>query len=138
MPLPGLDLGDLRDSFAEERGRRLHEALDVLAPRGTPVLAVDDGRVVKLFESRAGGLTAYQFDPTETYCYYYAHLDRYAEGLKEGMILRKGDPIGAVGTTGNAPPETPHLHFAIFKLGREKQWWRGAPVNPYLVLTASK
>jgi peptidoglycan LD-endopeptidase LytH len=131
FPVPGVLPRDVRDTFAEGRGGHPHEALDILAPRGTSVLAVDDGRVVKLFTSVRGGLTVYQFDPTETYCYYYAHLDRYAEGLKEGVFLRRGSLVGYVGTTGNSPRNTPHLHFAVFKLGPEKRWWEGAAVNPY-------
>jgi murein DD-endopeptidase MepM/ murein hydrolase activator NlpD len=101
------------------------------APRGTPVRAVDDGVVQKLFTNVPGGLTIYEFDRYGAYCYYYAHLDRYAEGLKEGTAVKKGDVIGYVGTTGNVPPSTPHLHFTIFKLGPEKQWWKGTAVNPY-------
>ena len=132
FPLRGYRLADLKDTFHERRGSsRLHEALDILAPRGTPVLAVGDGRVAKLFESKQGGLTVYQFDDRERYAYYYAHLDRYADGLKEGVILKRGDPVGTVGTTGNAAPDTPHLHFAIFRLGPEKRWWEGTPVNPF-------
>ncbi|MBC8646981.1 MAG: M23 family metallopeptidase, partial [Thermoanaerobaculia bacterium] len=132
FPLRGYRLADLKDTFHERRGSsRLHEAMDILAPRGTPVLAVGDGRVAKLFESKQGGLTVYQFDDRERYAYYYAHLDRYAEGLKEGAILERGDPVGTVGTSGNAPPDTPHLHFAIFRLGPEKRWWEGTPVNPF-------
>ena len=104
-----------------------------MAPRGTPVLAVEDGRVAKLFLSKAGGITVYQFDPVSNYAYYYAHLDRYADGLTEGASLHKGQVIGYVGSTGNASPDAPHLHFAIFKLGPERQWWRGTPLNPYLV-----
>jgi murein DD-endopeptidase MepM/ murein hydrolase activator NlpD len=95
------------------------------------VLAVDDGRVVKLFNSARGGLTVYQFDPTETFCYYYAHLDRYAPGLDEGDSVRRGSLLGFVGTTGNAPKDTPHLHFTIFKLGPDKRWWEGTPINPF-------
>jgi murein DD-endopeptidase MepM/ murein hydrolase activator NlpD len=131
VPVEGLDLGSLRDNFAEKRGARVHEAIDILAPRGTPVLAVDDGVVKKLFTSGAGGLTVYQYDRDEDFCYYYAHLDRYAEGLAEGKALKKGDRVGYVGTTGNAPPDTPHLHFTIFKLGDDKRWWEGTPINPY-------
>ena len=115
-------------------GGRPHEAIDILAPRGTPVLAAANGRVVKLFTSQQGGLTVYQFDPTVTWAYYYAHLDRYAPGLAEGMTLSRGDRVGDVGSTGNASPEAPHLHFAIFRLGPEKQWWKGQPVNPYPLL----
>ena len=85
----------------------------------------------EFFTSKPGGLTVYQFDPASVYCYYYAHLDHYAENLKEGMVLNRGDLIGYVGTTGNAPANTPHLHFAIFKIGPQKRWWEGTPVNPY-------
>ncbi len=131
VPGEGIDLARLRDNFAEKRGTRVHEAIDILAPRGTPVLAVDDGVVQKLFTSGAGGLTVYQYDPAQEFCYYYAHLDRYAHGLAEGKALKKGDPVGYVGTTGNAPPNTPHLHFTIFKLGDDKRWWEGTPINPY-------
>lgn len=131
MPVAGARTLDLRDNFEEPRGSRRHEAIDILAPRGTPVVAADEGRIAKLFTSKQGGLTAYQFDRTETHAYYYAHLDRYAEGLKEGGYLRPGDPVGYVGTTGNAPKDTPHLHFAIFELGPEKRWWEGKPLNPY-------
>ena len=131
LPVEGFEVARLRDNFAEKRGARVHEAIDLLAPRGTPVLAVDDGVVKKLFRSAAGGLTVYQYDPGETYCYYYAHLDRYAEGLAEGKLLKKGDRVGYVGTTGNAPPGTPHLHFTIYKLPADKKWWQGTPINPY-------
>jgi len=131
LPVEGFDLARLVDNFAEQRGARVHEAIDLLAPRGTPVVAVDDGVVRKLFTSVPGGLTVYQYDPSETYAYYYAHLDRYAEGLAEGKFLKKGDRVGYVGTTGNAPPGTPHLHFTIYKLPADKMWWEGTPINPY-------
>jgi murein DD-endopeptidase MepM/ murein hydrolase activator NlpD len=135
MPVQGIDPAQLRDTFNEARGgTRIHEAQDIMAPRGTPVVAVADGKVVKLFNSNQGGLTVYQFDPTETYAYYYAHLDAYAPGLREGQSLRRGDPIGTVGSTGNANADAPHLHFAIFLLGPEKRWWEGTPVNPYPLL----
>jgi murein DD-endopeptidase MepM/ murein hydrolase activator NlpD len=131
FPVSGFDRHQLRDNFAEMRGTRVHEAVDLLAPRGTPVLAVDDGPVVKLFNSKAGGLTVYQFDRDGIYCYYYAHLDRYADGLKEGQSLARGQTLGFVGTTGNAPPGVPHLHFTIFKLGPDKHWWEGTAINPF-------
>jgi peptidoglycan LD-endopeptidase LytH len=131
VPVQGFDVRALRDNFAEKRGARVHEAIDIMAARGTPVIAVDDGQIKKLFNSVPGGLTIYQFDPSGTYCYYYAHLERYAPGLTEGQQVRKGDRIGEVGTSGNAPPGAPHLHFTIFKLGPEKRWWEGTPVNPY-------
>lgn len=134
LPVEGVGADALRDTYGQGRGERRHEAIDIPAPRGTPVRAVDDGRLVKLFDSRPGGLTVYQFDPEERLAYYYAHLDRYAEGLKEGAALRRGDLIGYVGSTGNASAEVPHLHFAVFRLGPAKQWWRGVAVNPYPAL----
>jgi murein DD-endopeptidase MepM/ murein hydrolase activator NlpD len=138
IPVEGVDRKDLRNTFSEARGTRTHEALDILAPRGTRVRAVEDGRVQKLFTSKAGGLTIYQFDPTETFAYYYAHLDRYEEGVHEGQLVQRGDVIGYVGSTGNASPNAPHLHFGIFRLGTEKQWWNGEPINPYLVFSESR
>jgi murein DD-endopeptidase MepM/ murein hydrolase activator NlpD len=134
FPFAGALPSDLRDSFDEARGRRVHEAIDVLAPRGTPVRAVEDGTIAKLYQGGAGGISAYQFDPDERYCYYYAHLQRYAPGLREGQRVRRSEVIGFVGTTGNAPENTPHLHFAIFRLDESRQWWRGTPVNPMPVL----
>jgi murein DD-endopeptidase MepM/ murein hydrolase activator NlpD len=135
-PIAGVDPKSLTDSFADARGggSRKHEALDIAAARGTPVLAVAEGNVAKLFNSKDGGLTVYQFDNTQQYAFYYAHLDRYAPNLKEGMLLRKGDTLGYVGTTGDAPKDTPHLHFAVFKLGPEKQWWKGEALNPLPML----
>jgi murein DD-endopeptidase MepM/ murein hydrolase activator NlpD len=98
------------------------------------VLAVEDGTVARLFLSDAGGITIYQFDPTKNYVYYYAHLERYVEGLKESASVKRGQVIGYVGTTGNAPRDTPHLHFAIFRLTDEKKWWQGTAIDPYSVL----
>lgn len=131
VPVVGIEGKSLHDDFTDDRGGRHHEAIDILAPRGTPVIAVDDGKVEKLFTSKLGGLTIYQFDPQGTYCYYYAHLDSYAPGIVQGKTLRKGDVIGFVGTTGNAPPNAPHLHFTIFRLGNEKRWWEGTAINAY-------
>jgi len=131
LPVAGVAPDALFDTFTQSRGERAHEALDIPAPRGTPVLAVDEGRIVKLFKSDRGGLTLYQFDPTETYCYYYAHLDDYAPGLKEGHLAAKGEVLGEVGSTGNASYEAPHLHFMVFRLHAEKRWWEGTPVNPF-------
>ena len=133
MPVRDVKPADLHQSFEEQRRGHLHEAIDILAPRGTPVVAVEEGRIARLFFSQAGGHTIYQFDPTERYTYYYAHLDRYADGLKEGDFVRSGQAIGYVGTSGNAPENTPHLHFAIFELGPEKHWWQGVPIDPFLV-----
>jgi peptidoglycan LD-endopeptidase LytH len=108
-----------------------------MAPRGTPVVAVDDGVITKLFRSVAGGITIYQYDAGEKFVYYYAHLDRYRDGLKEGQVVQRGDVIGFVGSSGNAPAAPPHLHFTIFLLGPEKRWWRGTPVNPYPYLAGA-
>jgi murein DD-endopeptidase MepM/ murein hydrolase activator NlpD len=105
-----------------------------MAPKGTPVVAVDDGRVAKLFHSALGGITIYQFDPTEHFTYYYAHLDHYASGLVEGANVKRGEVIGFVGTTGNAPKNAPHLHFTVFRLGSDKRWWTGKAVNSYAFL----
>lgn len=135
LPVEGARIAELKDNFIETRGgTRQHEAIDILAPRGTPVVAAIDGTVAKLFTSQQGGLTVYEFDREGAYCYYYAHLDRYASGLAEGMALRRGDRIGEVGTSGNAPRDTPHLHFAVFRLGPEKKWWQGDAINPYPLL----
>lgn len=135
VPVAGVAREALRDNYSEPRGGgRSHEALDIMAARGTPVRAVEAGTVARLFTSKAGGLTVYQFDPTSMFSYYYAHLDRYADGLSEGQELRPGQVIGFVGSTGNAAADAPHLHFAIFRLGPERQWWKGDPVNPYPLL----
>jgi murein DD-endopeptidase MepM/ murein hydrolase activator NlpD len=131
MPIEGVRGLALQDTFTDRRTGGSHEALDIPAPRGTPVRAVDDGRLVKLFTSVPGGLTVYQFDPTGRLSYYYAHLDRYAENVREGMALRKGDVVGYVGTTGNAPANAPHLHFAVFVLDADKRWWKGKAINPF-------
>jgi murein DD-endopeptidase MepM/ murein hydrolase activator NlpD len=135
MPVEGVKPEQLVRSFDERRGgARAHEAIDILAPRNTPVKAVDDGTIARLFESKAGGTTIYQFDPTEQFCYYYAHLERYVAGLHEGDKVKKGQIIGYVGTSGNAPKDTPHLHFAVFKLTSAKRWWEGNPIDPYDIL----
>jgi murein DD-endopeptidase MepM/ murein hydrolase activator NlpD len=134
MPIAGVDPEELEDTFNEIHSGHKHEALDIPAPKGTPVMAVAEGNVVKLFDSKAGGITVYQFDNTRTYCYYYAHLDRYAAGLKENTLLRKGDVLGYVGSTGNASPDAPHLHFEVSQLGPEKKWWEGTPIDPLPLL----
>lgn len=136
IPVAGVDRSAIRDMFDEARGSRRHEAIDILAPTGTPVIATDDGTVKKLFTSKPGGLTVYQFDPDQRFCYYYAHLDRYAPGLHEGQILRRGEVLGYVGTTGNAPKDAPHLHFALIRLDKDRRWWKGTYVNPYPSLVA--
>jgi murein DD-endopeptidase MepM/ murein hydrolase activator NlpD len=136
IPVLGVEPSQLRDTFAESRGGgRTHRALDILAPRGTPVIASVDGTIRKLFTSKGGGLTIYQFDRDDARVYYYAHLDRYADGLAEGDFVEQGRVIGYVGTSGNAPIGTPHLHFSIEDLPPTKEWWKGEPVNPYPLLT---
>jgi murein DD-endopeptidase MepM/ murein hydrolase activator NlpD len=134
IPVAGVRADALVASFAEARGERVHEALDIMADAGTPVVAVEDGTVAKLFTSKAGGLTIYQFDRAGTVAYYYAHLQGYAPGLEEGDTLRRGQVVGYVGSTGNANPAAPHLHFAIFLLGPEKRWSEGTAIDPYPVL----
>jgi murein DD-endopeptidase MepM/ murein hydrolase activator NlpD len=132
IPVAGVKPTQLLDTYTDARGgSRSHEAIDIMAPTGTPVYAVEDGRVEKLFDSKQGGLTVYQFDRDGELAYYYAHLDAYAPGLAEGQVLKQGDLVGYVGYTGNANPQAPHLHFAIFRLGPEHKWWKGTPVNPY-------
>ncbi len=135
IPVEGIAPDKLVRSYHDARSvGREHEALDILAPRNTPVVAVEDGTIAKLFFSKAGGITIYQFDPARDYAYYYAHLERYADGLKEGEQIHRGQVIGYVGTSGNAPKNTPHLHFAVYRLTPEKHWWEGTPIDPYDIL----
>jgi murein DD-endopeptidase MepM/ murein hydrolase activator NlpD len=133
LPIDEADVEQMKGHFAQPRGARRHEAVDILAPRHTPVRAVEAGTIAKLFYSKAGGTTIYQFDPSRRFTYYYAHLDAYAPGLREGQPVSGGDVIGYVGTTGNAPANAPHLHFAVFELTPDKRWWEGRPIDPYLV-----
>ncbi len=113
------------------RGTVRHEAIDIMAPRGTPARAVVSGVIAKLFLSKPGGNTVYLFDERQEFCYYYAHLDRYAASLHEGQHVAPGEVIGYVGSTGNASPAAPHLHFTIYRLGPAKHWWQGTAINPY-------
>jgi len=139
IPLPGVQASELRDTFNEMRGggTRKHEALDILAPRGTPVLSASAGRVLKLHNSKDGGLMVYAADASDRFVLMYAHLDHYAEGLADGLPLRQGQIIGYVGTTGNAPPNTPHLHFAIAHPKDVKLWWTGEAIDPRPLLQRS-
>jgi murein DD-endopeptidase MepM/ murein hydrolase activator NlpD len=136
IPVEGVKPGALQDTFNDSRalGRR-HDAIDIMAPRGTEVVAADDGTIAKLFTSNAGGLTIYQFDPTQTFSYYYAHLDRYVSGLAEHQPVHRGQLLGYVGSTGNASASAPHLHFAIARLDTDHSWWKGDPINPYPLLS---
>ena len=136
-PIAGLAVADLHDTFEETHNGHRHEGIDILEPRGTPVRAVVSGTIRKLFLSKPGGNTIYQFDEMGGYCYYYAHLDGYVEGLREGMRVERGEVIGFVGSTGNADARTPHLHFSIFELGPEKLWWKGKAIDPYPELVAA-
>ena len=130
VPVVGVKPDDLLDTFDEPRGTRRHNALDIPAPRGTPVLAAAGGKILRLFSSQAGGLMVYASDPTDRFVLMYGHLDGYAKGIADGMPLARGDTIGFVGTTGNAPPNLPHLHFAIARTTNVARWWTGMPVDP--------
>jgi murein DD-endopeptidase MepM/ murein hydrolase activator NlpD len=130
VPVAGVRPDDLLDTFDETRGTRRHNALDIPAPRGTPVLSAAPGKILRLFTSQAGGLMVYASDPTDRFVFMYGHLDGYAKGIADGMPLARGDTIGFVGTTGNAPPNLPHLHFAIARTSNVARWWTGMPVDP--------
>jgi peptidoglycan LD-endopeptidase LytH len=140
VPVRGVEASALYDTYDEQRGggTRVHEALDIPAPRGTPVLSATGGRVLKLFNSEAGGKMVYAADSSERFILMYAHLDSYANGLAEGQPLHRGQVIGAVGTTGNAPPTVPHLHCALARSNDVKQWWKGSPVNPFPLLAEKR
>jgi murein DD-endopeptidase MepM/ murein hydrolase activator NlpD len=136
IPVAGVTAAQLVDTFTQARdgGARPHDAIDIMAPRGTAVVAVADGVVAKLFGSRAGGTTLYQYDPGGRLTYYYAHLDRYADGIAEGQRLRRGQVLGYVGSTGNADPAAPHLHFAVLERVPGGNWSQGRALNPYPML----
>jgi murein DD-endopeptidase MepM/ murein hydrolase activator NlpD len=134
IPVKGVLRPQLRNTYAEPRGTRVHEAIDILAPRGTEIVSAADGRLLKLFNSKAGGLMIYATDPSERFILLYGHLDKYAAGLTNGMTLKRGQLIGYVGTTGNAPPNTPHLHFGILRGDPAVSWSKGDAVNPYPLL----
>ena len=132
VPVSGVVASQLRDTFDEGRdGGRVHRALDILAPRGTPVLAADDGRVLRVRRNALGGNTVYATDPAGRVVYYYAHLDAYRPGLAEGATISRGDVLGIVGTTGNAPKDTPHLHFQVMRMSPDGRYWDGEAINPY-------
>jgi murein DD-endopeptidase MepM/ murein hydrolase activator NlpD len=136
VPVAGVDVRRIPDSFSAPRGARTHGALDIMAPRGTPVLSADEGEVLRVSENRAGGLTVDATDDARRLVYYYAHMDRYAEGIAAGRRLARGDTIGFVGTTGNAPRDIPHLHFQMMLMHPEGRYWAGTPVNPLPFLLA--
>ena len=136
IPVLGIKPEQLSDTFTQSRsGGRVHDAIDIMAPHGTPVVAAAPGTVEKLFFSNGGGgITAYVRSPDRRYTFYYAHLQAYAPELKEGQAVKQGDPIGTVGSTGNANPEGPHLHFAINRMAEGEKWYDGTPINPYPLL----
>jgi murein DD-endopeptidase MepM/ murein hydrolase activator NlpD len=136
VPVVGVRARDVPDTYhALRSGNRRHNATDIMAARGTAVVSADAGRVIKLATNASGGTTIYATDPHERFIYYYAHLHRYHEGIAEGMKLAKGQVIGYVGTTGNAPANVPHLHFQAMRARDVRRWWEGDPldVRPYLV-----
>ena len=136
VPVSGVAPSQVPDTYTSPRsGGREHRALDILAPRGTPVLAADYGRVLRLRTNPAGGITIYEIDAGNRYVYYYAHLDHYASALTEGKNVAKGEIIGYVGTTGNAPANVPHLHFQLMKRPDAARWWDGEPIDPKPFLT---
>lgn len=137
IPVAGKSTRDLFDTFRASRGggRRVHNAIDIMAARGTPVLAAAAGTVEKMHFSRNGGITAYVRSDDGQWVHYYAHLDAYAPGLREGQRVAQGDLIGTVGFTGNASPAGPHLHFAVYRMAPGQRWYQGTPVNPYPMLT---
>jgi murein DD-endopeptidase MepM/ murein hydrolase activator NlpD len=135
IPVKGVKPSQLQDSFKAARsGGRTHEAIDIMAKRGTPVLAADDGYVLRIASNRLGGKVVFLTDPDRTLVYYYAHLDRQQRGLRVGQRIRQGDQIGTVGHTGNAIPSAPHLHFQIMAMGANGRWWEGPSLNPYPAL----
>lgn len=139
FPIAAGDSIRLDDSFDAPRdgGARKHQAIDILAPRGTPVLSAGDGRILRLSKSAKGGITIYATDLEEQFVYYYAHLDRYHASVYAGKPLMRGDTLGYVGTTGNSPANVPHLHFQIMHMPADRKFWNGAPVNPYPLLKST-
>ena len=141
IPVQGIKRDQLADTYTQARagGGRSHDAIDIMAPEGTPVFAAADGTVEKLFFSPGGGgITVYVRSPDQRWIYYYAHLQGYAPGLAEGQRVKRGQPIGRVGHTGNANPAGPHLHFAINRMQPGEKWYQGSPINPYPLLAGKK
>lgn len=136
VPVAGVPRTALQDNWGDPRGdgQRAHKAIDILAPRGTPVVAAAPGVIEKLFASDQGGLTVYVRSPDRGTIFYYAHLDAYRAGLAEGMRVRAGDVLGTVGASGNADPAAPHLHFEVKRMGPGESWWQGTEVDPYPLL----
>ena len=138
IPVAGAALNQLHDTFDEGRdGGRVHRALDILAPRGTAVLSADSGRILRVGSNSLGGNIIYATDPLGRIVYYYAHLDAYQPGLVQGATVARGDTIGFVGTTGNAPRDMPHLHFQVMRMPADGRYWDGDPINPYPLILLS-
>ena len=136
IPVPGVSREQLIDTFTQSRSEgRMHDAIDIPAPQGTPVIAAADGEIVKFHDSVAGGITIYQMSANRKYFFYYAHLERRAEGLAEKQFVTRGTTIAYVGDTGNAGAGNYHLHFAISAVIDEMRFWEGMSINPYEVLT---
>ena len=135
LPVAGADMSKVDDSFSEPRdGGRVHRAIDILAPRGTPILSADDGKILRMTTSNLGGISMYTVDPEGRLVYYYAHMDRYNDAMSPGRAIAKGDTLGYVGTTGNAPKDTPHLHFQVMRWPADGKYWNGDPIDPYEAL----
>ncbi|MDB4889468.1 MAG: Peptidase [Gemmatimonadetes bacterium] len=138
IPVAGVSVSQLHDTFDEGRdGGRVHRALDIMAPRGTPVLSADSGRILRISSNTLGGNIVYATDPLGRVVYYYAHLDAYQPGLTQGAMVARGDTLGFVGTTGNAPKDTPHLHFQVMRMPSDGKYWDGEPINPYPLILLS-
>ena len=134
FPVPAVSTAAMHDSFSDPRGKkRVHHAVDIMAPRNSEIVAVADGRIAKRQWSAAGGNGLYQWSADGQLIYYYAHLQAYAKNLKEGQIVQRGQVLGYVGSTGNAPARAPHLHFAIARATADGKWWGGVALNPYPV-----
>jgi murein DD-endopeptidase MepM/ murein hydrolase activator NlpD len=136
VPVAGADMSRVWDSFAEPRdaGERVHRAIDILAPRGTPILSADDGRILRMSTNALGGISMYTVDTNARLVYYYAHMDRYNDAMLPGRTIVRGDTLGYVGTTGNAPKDTPHLHFQVMRWALDGKYWNGEPINPFEAL----
>jgi murein DD-endopeptidase MepM/ murein hydrolase activator NlpD len=133
LPVAGADMSRVEDSFAEPRdgGERVHRAIDILAPRGTPILSADDGRILRMSTNALGGISMYTVDSNARLVYYYAHMDHYNDAMLPGRTIVRGDTLGYVGTTGNAPKDTPHLHFQVMRWPLDGKYWNGEPINPF-------
>jgi len=135
IPVAGVKPEQLTDAFLDSRSDgRIHDAIDIMAPQGTPVLAATNGKIVKFRESVPGGTTIYQLSDDGKFVFYYAHLQKRADGLSEGDPVKKGQTIGYVGDTGNAGTGNFHLHFSISRVNDPKRYWEGTYINPYPIL----